>query len=384
MTMKHIRIVFALILVTALVSLTVLSGQAAPLTDPTNPGTTGLIAWWELNEASGTREDSHSTNDLTDNNTVTAASGKKGNAGVFVAANNESLTIDDNAGLSGDDATPITFGTWVYMSSLGGGVNQYIFSKYEGTPEYRLYYNGTTDRFSVTFCNSASSCPSATANNFGAPSLNTWYFIMAGSDGTNVWISVNAGTRNTSAFASYVRDFTTTFRIGENKTSSPRGSFDGMIDEAFFYKRSLTTDDEAWLYNSGTGRSYCEVASNCPTATPTNTLTNTPTLTPTKTYTPTNTATNTSTFTPTNTPTDTPTPTDTATLTPSSTSTPTRTPTRTPLPTRTPANMVTAFWDGTITYGDAGSITVLSMILAVLILGFTAYLVITFLQRRRR
>jgi hypothetical protein len=119
-----------------------------------------------------------------------------------------------------------------------------------------------------------------------------------------------------------------------------------------------------------------------PTPTPTNTNTSTntstPTNTPTETVTPSNT--------PTSTPTNTPTPTDTPTLTPTETLTPTntRTPTRTPYPTRTPANMVTAFWDGTITYGDAANVTVASLILMVLILGFIAWLVISFLQRRRK
>jgi hypothetical protein len=46
--------------------------------------------------------------------------------------------------------------------------------------------------------------------------------------------------------------------------------------------------------------------------------------------------------------------------------------------------MVTAFWDGAITYGDAANITVSSMILMVLILSVIAWLVITFLQRRRK
>ncbi len=30
----------------------------------------GLVSWWRLDEASGTREDAHGTNDLTDNNSV--------------------------------------------------------------------------------------------------------------------------------------------------------------------------------------------------------------------------------------------------------------------------------------------------------------------------
>ena len=42
----------------------------------TNPGTTDLIAWEELNEESGTRVDAHGSNDLADDNTVLFDTGK--------------------------------------------------------------------------------------------------------------------------------------------------------------------------------------------------------------------------------------------------------------------------------------------------------------------
>lgn len=37
--------------------------------------TDNLISWWSLDEASGTRYDSHGTNHLTDNNTVSSEAG---------------------------------------------------------------------------------------------------------------------------------------------------------------------------------------------------------------------------------------------------------------------------------------------------------------------
>lgn len=52
-----------------------------------SPLLTSLIAHWKLDEASGTRNDSHGTNHLTDNNTVTTATAKLGtNAAQFTAA----------------------------------------------------------------------------------------------------------------------------------------------------------------------------------------------------------------------------------------------------------------------------------------------------------
>ena len=53
---------------------------------------TGLLAFWKMAETSGTRYDETANNeDLTDNNTVSYATGKVGNAADFEASNNEYL-----------------------------------------------------------------------------------------------------------------------------------------------------------------------------------------------------------------------------------------------------------------------------------------------------
>ena len=77
---------------------------------------TDLISHWPLNEVSGTRVDSHGSNDLDDVNTVTQAAGKIGNAAEFVNDNDERLRHDDNADLSGADVD-WTFAIWLYFDS---------------------------------------------------------------------------------------------------------------------------------------------------------------------------------------------------------------------------------------------------------------------------
>jgi len=51
------------------------SGTPRPYADLTTAEKTGLVAFWHLNEPSGTRYDAHGSNDLTDNNTVGVATG---------------------------------------------------------------------------------------------------------------------------------------------------------------------------------------------------------------------------------------------------------------------------------------------------------------------
>lgn len=77
---------------------------------------TDLAAYWKLDEASGTRSDSAGSSHLTDNNTVTQSSGRVGNAGQFTAANNEYLSVADNAALSSGDVD-ITVAGWIYLDA---------------------------------------------------------------------------------------------------------------------------------------------------------------------------------------------------------------------------------------------------------------------------
>src|SRR3972149_4825629 len=77
---------------------------------------TSLISFWELEEASGTRTDSHGANNLTDNNTVTQAVGKVGNAAQFTAANSEWLDRANEAGLQ--PGVDFTFTFWLYLDSI--------------------------------------------------------------------------------------------------------------------------------------------------------------------------------------------------------------------------------------------------------------------------
>jgi hypothetical protein len=387
--MKSTRITLAFLLMVIATGVFAIPTNAAPqMQTPTNPGTTNLIAWWSLNEASGTRNDSYGVNHLSDNNTVGAAAGKQGNAAVFVAANTEYLSIGDNANLSMGAGARMTACAWVNLTTKTAFRS--IFTKTNGTEYgYLLRYSSTADRFVYSVTNNGSSFTFISADNFGSPALSTWHFVCAGYDGVNIWISVNAGTRNAAAFASDIYDDVGPLTIGALAGSQ---YMDGNVDEAFIYKRSLSTDEVSWLYNSGVGRTYAEV-NTPPTNTPT--TTNTATNTATSTSTPTDTATNTATSTvtntveptitlpgPTSTFTDTPTPTNTGTAT--DTPTPSRTPTATPTGPTSTASIATMYFDNAISYGDVGVTVTLSLLCLVLIVGGMIGLSLYLTTQRRK
>ena len=424
--MRTARILIPLLIIAALIGLSAFpdSGRAAPLRN--SPGLTNLISWWTLDETSGTRNDSHSINHLTDNNTVASTTGKKSNAASFVFANSEYLSLADNNDLSTGDVS-FTICSWIQLSDKSREYN--FVSKWTSTGdqrEYRLIYRFAVDRLSLQISSTGAFATVATVDNTFSPALNTWYFVCGWHDATANTINIDVNTSGTTSLAHSAGVFnsTSSFFLGAVPSASQYHS--GLLDETVFYKRVLTTAEREWLYNSGNGRTYSEVI---PTATPTNTATATNTFTPTatntsipptNTFTPTATATNTTipptnTFTPTRTPTRTatatftftptitntvPGPTSTFTETPPQTNTPTETATATitlpptitltptitftPTITLTPGTMPGAEWFGEITYGDTAQVIVTSLLCLIIALAFVAYLVLTNTQRSKR
>lgn len=346
----------------------------APYQRPAYSLSTSLIAYWRLEEASGTRADALGTGcggsgcALTDNNTVTQNTGKIGNAAEFTRANSEYLSHADDADLSLSTNTDFTLCAWAYPTLDTAG-NYVIAGQKLGS--YWISWNeGASDKFSV-FVKKADNSASVGQVNGSTSTLNAWHFVCGWYDSSTslVYIQVDNGTPATQVFTYGTRDDSGAFVIGSR--SSPSDYFNGRIDAVGFWKKVLTSTERGYLWNGGAGCEYpfttCEPTAT-PTVTNTPTITNTPTVTntpaPTSTFTPTitdtptvtNTPLPTLTFTPTITdtptitntpaptatgtlpPTNTPTvtATDTPTLTPTVTSTITNTPTLTPTPTATP------------------------------------------------
>lgn len=222
--------------------------------------TDSLVAYWSLDEASGTRSDSHGANDLTDNNTVTAEAAKQSNGALFVAANSEYLSIADNAALSGSDRDFMLCG-WVLLNSYPGATFG-IIGKGTGVSnasgEYYLRYNHGSTAFQWRcFTGSASATLSDPTP---APALETWYFIELWHDSTNnqIGIRVNRGVGDTTPFAGPVANTTGAFRMGQDPSGA--NHFDGVMDEWGFWDRILTSAELDELYNSGAGVSYADIA----------------------------------------------------------------------------------------------------------------------------
>jgi hypothetical protein len=219
-----------------------------------------LVAYWKMDEASGTRNDSHGANHLTDNNTVTSAAAKLGTASAqFTASNLEYLSLADNAAMSiGGHIDFCTWG-WVWMDSKSATRTIMVKGTANTTAglEYRLYYDVGSDRI-VWGVGNGTIFGNATASNFGAPSTGQWIFFYCWHDaiGDVVGIKINNGTADTQAHNVGVQDTGGNLRFG-SRADAATLVWDGRIDGVGFCKGYLlTTAEQAQMYNSGTGLDY--------------------------------------------------------------------------------------------------------------------------------
>ncbi len=221
-----------------------------------NPGVTNLESWWTLNEESGQRNDSRGSNHLADINTVLFGAGKIGNAADFDnPGNNERLRVADNPSLSFADEG-FTLGTWVKLESKTAAMR--IMDKWEdGKKEYILRWN--PNRFGFIISSNGVAAQEIIALSAGTPDTGTWYFLMCWHDpvANRIYIQVDNGVIDSVGYSDGCNDNTSGFTLGGAWNA---GQLNGMLDESFIYRRVLDADNREFLYNSGAGRTYSNIA----------------------------------------------------------------------------------------------------------------------------
>lgn len=212
--------------------------------------TASLMAYWELEEASGTRADSHGSNDLTDNNTVTQNTGKQGNAAVFTAGNSETLSIADNADLSysGD----FSWSGWLYWTA---GSSPQFAGKLGGfgNSEWELKIQFVAFNL-VRFATHNSGGTTFNLDAAAGISQNAWQFVTITfvAATSTMTLRFNSGARTTRTITGTIPNSTGAYFLGSN-------AYSGRMDEVGFWKRALSEAEEVWLYNSGNGRTYADI-----------------------------------------------------------------------------------------------------------------------------
>lgn len=225
---------------------------------------TSLVAYWELDEASGSRADSKGSNTLTDNNTVTSGTGLVYSlAGTFAAANSEFLSIATNAALTMGDID-FWLAAWCKFATVNVGGQREIIAKDINTPaggrEYALEYDASGGQNKFTFfAGKPTDSLSIVRSVLPSPAVTGgWYLVVAWHNATanTVNISVNDGTvASTATGGALQTGGIAGVRIGSRDYASSPSYWDGNIGPVMVGKNYVpTAADITFLYNAGAGR----------------------------------------------------------------------------------------------------------------------------------
>ena len=231
--------------------------------DPTL--STSLISYWEMEEASGTRTDSHASNDLTDINTVgQSTSCIQGDCADMESTNSEYLSISDASQSGLDVSGDFSVSAWIKRENAVSG---YIAAKDNGggNRAYNIVF-GSGGGLEVVFCSNVSCSVSnnskyTTTNANGVPSTGVWYHVVVTIDvsdttsGVAVYVnSVSKSVTKVRHNATSIANSSSEFAVGA--LSGGGGNFDGLYDEFGIWSKELTSGEVSDLYNSGSGIPY--------------------------------------------------------------------------------------------------------------------------------
>jgi hypothetical protein len=230
------------------------------IADPLESLKTNLISYWNLDESSGTRNDSFGTNHLTLSGTVD----NKFNGANFNNSPSNRLAKTSNSDLQ-INGSSFTVCCWAWLRSKtsyrGFITKDDISSGREFNIAYIASEGAILDKIVFNVFNLAvgTGGASAIASTFGSPPTEQWIFVVGQYDSVNnlAYISANNGAKNSVSTAGIsVGAGNADFTIGSWSGGVFSLTNDGGVKQAGLWKRLLTDDEITLLYNNGLGRKY--------------------------------------------------------------------------------------------------------------------------------
>ena len=231
-------------------------GYASALLSGPSPLLPGLLAYYKLDEESGTRADSVGSADLADTGSTLSESGLIGRCAGFVAASTQSLIGSVAANRSGKSWF---ISVWVRVTSSPSG-GQNFFSTSDPTSgkgidiainsskelNWRLWTGGN---FYI--------------GNFDASLTNNiWHLVTVAYNAATselvTWLDA-ASKKTTGSIVTIQTEPTVTIALGLRPSFGGTEYFDGLVDECGHWLDRFPSDAEvAALYNGGLGTTYPE------------------------------------------------------------------------------------------------------------------------------
>ncbi|OGG26640.1 hypothetical protein A2960_00515 [Candidatus Gottesmanbacteria bacterium RIFCSPLOWO2_01_FULL_39_12b] len=264
------------------------SPTVTPTTGPSPTPVSGLVAYWKMDEGSGTTvtDSSGHEHTLTLQNFDPSSGWTPDIPVTSLVSNTGSLLFDgvDDVGLASDDpafnlTSSFTLEAWIRADSQPGDVG--LISKFDGSNGYLLYMGQTGQVYNVINNN---------LTNFNDADLrdNSWHHAAMVWDGSSRFLYVDGLLKASGSWTEAPVTTSLALMVGNYFPGAdiPR-NFKGNIDEVKIYNTALSQPEiinDAGL--SGIILPPSPTPSETPTPTPSPTNTPTPTITPSPTVTP--------------------------------------------------------------------------------------------------
>lgn len=223
-----------------------------------DPILTNLLAWYEMDEASGNAIDAHTGGyTLTENGIVGSTAGKVGNARTFDGSDGNYLESSNAIFTRGD--TDFYMACWVYFNGFGvSGANfagRYIFGS-----NNRSYVMSATSTGLPRFVVSGDGINAVLVDHPTAMVTGTWYFmeVIHNAATNQIGVALNGSAFTNVAHSSGLFGGIATFTVGRVNLGFSSGdtALNGRIDNLILMSAIPDAAERARIYNGGNGIGY--------------------------------------------------------------------------------------------------------------------------------
>lgn len=231
------------------------------LRKPAHSLLTGIIAFWKLEEFAGPRQSCVSRLNLSAVGTPTNTTGIVGNGVNLVRSSNQNLEVADTSTLEPTGDFTISF--WFKRGNVNNVTNGLVAKgnpiTWGTTSQYGIWFTGGNAlTFTVSMGVSLKTVTGATITD------SNWHHVVAtfayGASTSTMTLYLDGaqtGTPNTAGSGTFINT-SGKFCIGAHDAGNGNATnrFDGVMDAVGIWSRVLTSDERAYLYNSGAGRQH--------------------------------------------------------------------------------------------------------------------------------
>jgi hypothetical protein len=211
---------------------------------------TNLVSYWELEESSGTRADSHGSYDLTDTNTVGQITGIQGSGADFNNAASEYLISGTGFGTAlGSSVTAFSISFWFNADTVNDNDGVIYIGNFTGSQGEFNIHLGASNLMQTLFDGGAKS------SGFAMTDTTNWHHYAMSYNGSNytIWLD------NVKKFDAVAYNATLNFtglKMVLGGYYDNRFLYNGALDEVGVWNKALSASEVSDLYNSGTGLPY--------------------------------------------------------------------------------------------------------------------------------